>query len=825
MTKIKKSTLIVGIVISILSGVFGSNGQTNTNDMVKVNSVDPFWLKRPIYVPENSMQYLLLPLPGGEGLDQVRNFKYVLDLAEGINHVSNVYMSGMTWFSEFNPIYPSLVKTIALDKNTVRYEFALAGIGTTVVKIQLSKYSLGPGITITGTGGKWMNFYGESPALANRSHMVRVLRRADDWGFQWGFTKHLSSCRGIVDVDDIIVRRKATGQIIFEEHFDDGSYGQFTGGQSNGISMEKEKSNYFVRISTTDAESKILQSIEAAGTNIPGFQSLVPGETCEITCRCRAKINRTPDNVVHMPFWFKIVDGRKEMEIKAHYEYDIGDKHYSGPEQVLRVMVVNDIKKPKMLETVLWSQAEDCMEWQVDQVQNYLLDITKSCGIKLHLTEIGQNPWKPPYDGKVKKMNLHNPLATKIKARGMGVIPFIKFIYWNQCFESYISNHPPTPGKLAINEIIDQFGQTNVLSSPDGGVCLNRLHEDGVYWPAILKMLKEGARCNKWDGLMWDYEIPRILCVPNKKSNRKSCFCPACIEAFKQYTGIKDITQVPENRVMLEKDYPFQNLAEPARSILSNYPLEWLKFKGDLAGRMCYEMIASVREVNPSARFYLYSGSYEPIPFAETPWRYCEYYGVYPPAIGKYVDVFMDLHFPMRGELWLPEIKLMREALKAGGNKKVPVLNTVSPTNCCYHLAKNDAIQSVALTEADGFQIYAWGSGFFDSQTWSSVREGITALTDFEDFFLEGARIDQVATLNKPLPYSVWIKGEDRVVFIFNNTAKDEKVTLKNDFRVKYASNRVTAKNHATGEVYIDPETIVCMAPAYDTTIIHFKAR
>jgi len=62
-------------------------------------------------------------------------------------------------------------------------------------------------------------------------------------------------------------------------------------------------------------------------------------------------------------------------------------------------------------------------------------------------------------------------------------------------------------------------------------------------------------------------------------------------------------------------------------------------------------------------------------------------------------------------------------------------------------------------------------------------------------------------------------------VFIFNNTAKDEKITLKNNFLVKYASNRVTAENYGTGEVYADPETINCVAPAYDTTIIHFRAR
>ncbi|MBU0715246.1 MAG: hypothetical protein KJ964_07815 [Verrucomicrobia bacterium] len=835
---VNRNVFFTAIVTLIIIGASVVHGQTNASNAVKVNSPDIFWLKRPLHVPADSMQYILLPIPGGEGLDQVRNFKYILDLPEGFELTSNLYLIGQSCFSDLYPVYPSLVKTIKSANNFTRYELGIPGIGCSGVRVWLSSPYI-PVVSITGTGGQWQDFNGEAPGFDSTKAI---------WLMRWANSSEaciMRLCRGVVDVDDIVVRRKSNGQIVFEEHFNDGSYGAFGRGdrapRKNGVSLEKENDNYFVRIKTGDAEAEIQQSIAAAGTNELGLQSSIPGEDYAVTCRARTVIARTPDNLTYMPVWIKIGGIQKETEIRAHYEYEINGKRYSVPEgeyeisgkqysvpeQTLRVIVDDkDVKKPKTLETVLWSQAEDCMGFQPNQTQDYLLDLTKSCGIKTHLTDLMNfvcNPWLSPYYGNVRKMNLRDPLAEKIKQRGMNAMPYIGALFCgNMGLDVYATNHPPAPGRLAFNEYINQFGQTNKAINLYNACPTRLCDERGEYWRAILEMLKEGARINKWDGLMMDFEYPNILTVPNKGKS-ESCFCPACIEAFKEYTGIKDVSKPSENKVMLEKDYPFQDLAEPARSILSNYPLEWLKFKGDQKGKMWQSMIKAVREVNPSARFYLYSGSYSPIP-AKAPWHHCEFYGVYPPAAGRYVDVFMEIHCPLLGKWGLSEIKLMREALGAASGRKLPVLNTVQTCSPCYPLAKNDAIQSVALTEANGFQIYSWG-GMFDSQTWSLVREGIQVLTTFEDFFLKGTRFDQVATLDKPLDYSVWIKGEDRVVFIFNNTAKDEKVTLKNDFRVKYAANRVTAKNHATGEIYADPETIVCTAPAWDTTIIHFKAR
>ncbi|MBU1855526.1 MAG: hypothetical protein KKC28_00910, partial [Verrucomicrobia bacterium] len=741
MKKNMQTRLIIGVFLTILSSVCGGNGQTNTNDAVKVNSPDIFWLKRPLHVSADSMQYILLPIPGGEGLNQVRNFKYILDLPKEFELVGDLYLIGHSCFGDLHPVYPSSVRTIDRDNNFTRYE--LGGIPVkefTGVSVWLSEPYIQT-IKIFGTGGQWLDFHGDVPGFTT-ARAVWLLRWAN-------LRRSIQPCRGVVDVDDIVVRRKSNGQIVFEEHFDDGTFGKFKGGQKNGVSLEKENNNYFVRIKTGDAEAAIQQSIVASGTNAPGIQSLIPGEDYEVTCHARTVITRTPDYLSYMPVWIKI-GGKKETEIRAHYEYEINGKQYSVPEQKLRVIVEDDVKKPKTLETVLWSEAEDCMGDQPGRVQDYLLDLTKSCGIKLHLTELNLNPWKSPYYGKVNKMDLRDPLAEKIKRRGMNAMPYLGFVYTDMGFEAYASNHPPAPGQLAINEYVNPFGQTNKATnirfpSP----CLTRLMDErSEYWRVILKFLKEGARINKWDGLMWDFELCNILCIPHT-GKRESCFCPECIEEFKQYTDIKDITKAPEKKVLLAKDYPFQELMEPARSILSNYPLEWLKFRGDQHGRMWQSMIKAVQEVNPAARFYLYSGSYQAIPTAEAPWHHCEWYGVYPPAAGRYVDVFMEHHFPMRGKQWLPEIKLLREALKAGSGRKLPVLNTVCNLTGTprYPLAKNDAIQSVALTEADGFQIYSWG-GLFDSQTWSLVREGIQVLTTFEDFFLDGTRFDQVATLD-----------------------------------------------------------------------------
>ncbi|MDD2706861.1 MAG: hypothetical protein PHV34_02535 [Verrucomicrobiae bacterium] len=812
-----KNTLIIGIIISILANALGADGQIGINNAVRLNSPEIFWLKRPLRIQAGSTQYLYLPIPGGEGLDQVRNFKYILDLPKGFELVNDLRLIGFSCFGENGSIYPTSVRTIDGDKNITRYELGIPWIGYTGVNLWLSSPYI-PVISISGTGGQWQDFHGDVllPSAFNKEAV---------WVMRWSNPERvISSCRGVVDVDDIVVRRKSSGQVVFEEHFNDAYFGQFKGGQKNGVSMEKENGNYFVRIKTGDAEAKIQQSIVAVGANAPGLQSMTPGENYEVACRARAVIARTPDYLSRLPVWIKISREKKAAEISAHYEYEMNGKRHSVPEQKLCIIAEDhEVMNPKSLDVVLWFQAEDCIGHQQNRVQDCLLDLTKSCGIKTYLTELNLNPWQSPYCGNVNKMNLRDPLADKIKQRGMAAIPYLAFLYHNMGFDEYVARHPPAPGRLAINEYVNQFGQTNKAANLYRS-CPTRLcdeHDD--YWRGVREFLKKAALVNKWDGLMWDFELANILCIPHKMKG-KSCFCPICVEEFKKYTGIKDIAQAPEKPVMLEKDYPLQELVGPAREILSNYPLEWLKFKGERNGRICQSMIAAVREINPSARFFLYSGSYQAIPSAEAPWHHCEYYGVYPPAAGRHVDVFMDIHGPLRGKKrGLEEMTLLREALKAGSGRKVKVLNTVGTHSPCYPLAKNDVIQSVALAGADGFQIYSWG-GNFDSQTWSSIREGIQILTTFEDFFLDGIRFDQIATLNKPLDYSVWIKGEDRVVFIFNNTNKDEKVTLKNDFRVKYASNRVTAKNYA-GEVYTDPEIINCAAPANDTTVISFKAR
>ena len=247
-----------------------------------------------------------------------------------------------------------------------------------------------------------------------------------------------------------------------------------------------------------------------------------------------------------------------------------------------------------------------------------------------------------------------------------------------------------------------------------------------------------------------------------------------------------------------------------------------LKFRGDQYGRIWKSMVDAVRRVNPEALLYIYTGPYGRR--VDGPWHECEYYGVHLPSAGKYIDAFLDIHNPVTGMYGRREMNLVREALRTSG-RDVKVINTVGGFKSArYHLAKNHLLNGIFYTEADGIQIYVWSPNF-DSQTWSSIREGTSIVAEFEDFFLKGTRMDYLASLDKKLDYSVWVKGEDRVIFIFNNSSKPEKVILKNTFVIPYPEYRVEARNYSTGKLYSDPSKIEVDISAYDTGVIHICAK
>ena len=62
------------------------------------------------------------------------------------------------------------------------------------------------------------------------------------------------------------------------------------------------------------------------------------------------------------------------------------------------------------------------------------------------------------------------------------------------------------------------------------------------------------------------------------------------------------------------------------------------------------------------------------------------------------------------------------------------------------------------------------------------------------------------------------------MILVYNNTGNDEKVKIKTDCGVNFASYRYAALNYYTGEKYNDPENITCVVPKWNTAVIHIKA-
>jgi hypothetical protein len=769
-----------------------------------------------IRVPRDSVQYFYLPIPGGDRTDKIRGFKYIIELPEGVEMAEQLRFTGCNSFARPQLAYPKTTKK-ELGGGRSELELLLPGIGSTYAALWISsggEYS--ECAALTGTSERWELFSGDytaPPLIENTGENAHV------WLLRWASfpecrqAKLSHKSRGIVDADDFVIREKASGKIVFEEKFENG-LGLFK--DVSGMKIIEQDGNKFVRMITDDTNASTQQGM----VSVNGLK-ITPGTEYQITCKARVSVSVLPDNLSFVPLWIRISEklvGAAEM--KAHYEYDIDGKHVRGPDDTLRI--VPDDRSPRFsaLESILWSSAENSMNRQSLLMREYLVGLTSVSGIKTHLTSLGLNPWNPLFNGNLDEVSLLDPLCEIVRKHGMKAIPYIAYASYNSKNLEYYS---VLRSDEYMREYVSQFGKCKI--GKVFGWCQSRmLSAQKDYWRVYCGMFEKAAAVNKWDGLMWDFEQPNMLGSGNSEC---ACFCPECVAAFKKFSGISDFSKIPETPAMLLEGCDFDKFVEPARSILMNYPLEWMKFRAAQNAEMWHSFMIAVRKSNSNALFYLYSGTYQDQRPLKGPWRSGEYYGVHLPTAGKYdVDLFLEHGYSMLGKRgW--EIRLAKAAVNTNSSKMIGVINTVgshfSVGDAVFRTAKNQALQSVAQTEANGYQIYRWDD--FDSQTWMQIREANTALAHFEDFFTKGSHFDALSQIDNPkLEHSVWLKGEDRVILIYNNTGNDEKVKIKTDCGVNFASYRYAALNYYTGEKYNDPENITCVVPKWNTAVIHIKA-
>jgi hypothetical protein len=792
--------------------------------------VPAFWLDSPMRFPEGSTQYFNIPLLGGSELGNVKDFKIILSMPEDFELEKDLCLPVWSCFGYMMFAYPDRVTEEKGENGNRNYVLSFDGLGTTGVQVMLSMPHEGryqEVKTVVGSDG-WKEYSRElkiservSPACAS----LWILRWSNREGQKIG--KNILKCRGIVDVDNIVVRDSDTNDIIYQENFD--------GAELNGVEFrnsiwEKEDGNGFVRIKTTDENTEKQQS---AILSMPA--TLQPGKSYRITFKGRAQIDKTPSGYMSSPVFIKLnKTDLKQAEISCRFSYSIDGKTIETKTEKLPLVIdrSNSSPSPSELEVALWSDAEDAMGGLPEKVQDIILKITKDSGVKMHFTTLHMNPWMPKCGGDVSKMNLRDPLSLKIKSLGMKTAPYIScgFYDWDPAFFNeilaYLKDYPEEAAINAFGNKITRGGHG--LRSELPALCPTRLLSGkSKFWDVFLDFIHKASVENKWDGLMWDFEVSNILGMPYPvKTEKMGCFCEECVTKFKEKFRIKDLNVAQEGRPQWPSFFPLDNLSETARVIIKNYYLEWMKFRAGQNAEMWDSMIKAVRKNNKDAKFYLYSGSMKQMPSygAKTapPFHHCEYYGVNLPEAGKYIDVFMDIHYPLQGLRGLREIQIARQAARSSG-RPVKVLNTVFPLKLRNKLAKNLCINAVAYTMADGIQIYSW-SGSFDSQTWFLISEGLRALSDFEEFFLKGIRMNNLAKLDKNLSYSLWLKGQDRVLFVMNDSSEGKTVNVKNHFSLENSGLRWKASNYFSGEEYSDPSNISLRIPAYDTGVVSFKA-
>lgn len=792
-------------------------------------SMPGIFRRREVRVPADSVQYLFLPLPGGKDLDSVRDFGYTLDLPVGVELDVEPRLICGSSFATPVLAYPEPARRAAQEDGHTRYELCLPGVGSTGVQVFLSFATSSCGyvscLSLTGTSGEWHEFdtefaipaHLEMPEASARLWVLRWVNHPENRDFRLA-----RQARGVVEVDDLVIRSKRDGAVVYRESFDQGAPSTFLPIRTPGVAIIEAENARFARITTDDAVAEVQQSLVTTPIQF------VHGEEYRMSCRARVSASATPDGLCVLPVWLKI--GRLAggvASITCSYSYAVGDQVFRSSAERLQVTVDEADVTPESIETVFWSAAENPMSFQCAPLRDRLVRLTRQCGVKVHLSAVSLNPWLPPLRGDLSGVDLRDPLCDTVKHHGMKVMPYI---HNDRIPEDGLAAYSAAHPTESMDEYVNLFGQTAKASRYSR--CLTRTTDPAKdYWRDVCGLFEQAARVNRWDGLMWDFEQPVILGLPGPDAaSGTCCFCRACVDAFKRFAGLDDIDRPPDRPMMLAEGYPLDRLAGPARAILANYPLEWLRFRAAQNAGMYSSLLAAVQKSNPAARFFLYSGTYQDQRPLKGPWHHCEFYGVHLPTAGTVADAYIVHNYPMvhRGNhSGLLEMRLSRQALRRHG-REVQVLTTVGPTHLspagAYGLGKNETIQAVAEVEADGFHIYRFPA--FDSLAWLDIRAGLSAVRHFESFFRKGVRLDLLCAIDNPrLRHCAWLYGEDLVLFVFNDTAADETVTLRTDVGVNVPAQRFTAADYFTGEVYPDPGRITIAVPARDTAVVSYVAR
>ncbi|MDD2707784.1 MAG: hypothetical protein PHV34_07210 [Verrucomicrobiae bacterium] len=789
--------------------------------------VDVFWLKRPLLFPENTIQYLRLPMSGWKTPERMTNFRYILTVSAGMELLTSPWrltpeLSG----SLTSSLYPVKIAREKTDDGRNRYTLFYAGVGTTGLSLWLSgkdHYIHRPLIDI-GNSGEWTEYQAEY--FAEDLQPLDVTVSLWRWPGLFGSTA-VERSHGTVDLDRVEIQREGPRgwEAVFNCNFETGLPPDIT--RDKSVTFEREGERGFMRVSIPESQRKNQQK------TVLGTIVLQPQTKYLFKLRARSRVLASPAEYVWAPVFLQLKESsRKELKLSCHYEFEEAGAVVRCPGEELAIKVVPRLPKtPKKLRVALWSQAEEALGFQTEEVQDVLIDVTKAAGVKTHFTKLVSSPWHPSCNGKVESAPVKNPLEAKLCKAGFQILPY--FGSFSIGLKAYLLENPEFHAISAVGKPVVPAHSGRIETM----LCPQKMHRsECAFWQKWLAFLTRAAETNRWDGAFYDYEFGYFmgLSYDGKKFQLDAarCFCPECVEAFRKFVKDEKLEESAAYAQPIQPGYPYAKLSGAAGTILGKQPLSWCKFRGHQTANEWAGIRSAVRVANPNAEFYLYSGS---ICFMKgNRWRDCEYFGVFPPEAGRVIDVYCRPHWPLTGLLGRADVELMRSALGAQTDRRVPVLSAISNWNQAprYALAKNHFVEAIASCHADGVQIYIW-LPTFDAQTWSLVREGVEIVANFEDFFVRGTRADYLVRLDKALPYAVWIKGDDRAIFVFNDSPVPQSVHISqvnvDDGQGNYLGKpepfRYEACDFESGRRFSDPAEIETVIAARDLAVIHLKSR
>lgn len=269
-------------------------------------------------------------------------------------------------------------------------------------------------------------------------------------------------------------------------------------------------------------------------------------------------------------------------------------------------------------------------------------------------------------------------------------------------------------------------------------ICPTHIIKDPSYKMKLKAWL--GQIAEEYDFILWDYEVP-----PATLSS--TCFCDKCLEKFKDYASVKDVSFTPQ-------------------IILKMYKEKWVDFQCYRNSEIAGILNEVIKATNHLATFVVYSG-YQGITK--------EQYGVDWYYMSKYVDKAMCGY----GR----PLTMIKDTLKALQGKPLVGGELVWVfKGTAYPMEDIKINLFMRLTDCGG-GILTYSDFIVDGRFYKAISDISSVVADYEEFFLDFKRDDELVTVEGLPKEDVAVlinkKGE-RLVFVFNKSFKEKECLITN---------------------------------------------